>query len=289
MIHAGLAGRLTPSILAALGLAALGLSACAGSPPPPPPPAPAATPAPPPPAPPPPAADPTVAPISTIAPPASVHPAEPPSPCPEGMALIPGGEYVFGVLKEKVTIKPFCLDVNETTADGYAACVKAGKCDGGYTTVCDPSTYSKEGRGKLAMVCVDFPQAEKYCAAQDKRLSSTEEWEWAARGASATREHPWGEGDLGDQLCWSGKSKRELPCEVGSFPKGDSPQGVHDLLGGVFEWTTTKNDASTANRIVHGGSWKDGDKPLFGVARQGAFKTTYRCGFVGIRCARAVP
>jgi formylglycine-generating enzyme required for sulfatase activity len=64
---------------------------------------------------------------------------------------------------------------------------------------------------------------------------------------------------------------------------------VHDLLGGVFEWTTTKFDATSGNRFVRGGSWKDGDKPLFHVARQGAFKTTYRCGFVGIRCAKPAP
>jgi formylglycine-generating enzyme required for sulfatase activity len=206
------------------------------------------------------------------------------------MAYIPGGEYVYGqTTKAKVTVQPFCLDVTETTTDAYDACVKAGKCDGGYLTVCDPYTHGKEGRGKLPMVCVDFPQSEKYCAAQGKRLPSGEEWEWAARGASATATHPWGEADIADQICWSGKTKRELPCEVGSFPQGDSPQGVHDLLGGVFEWTTSKTDATSVNRLVRGGSWKDGDKPLFGVARQGSFKTSYRCGFVGIRCAKAVP
>ena len=287
MIHPGCARRLAASL-------ALALAGCASAPPPAPP-AQAAIPGPAAPLPPPPSAPEPASASSassnaapSAAPVASAAPAAPP-PCPEGMALIPGGDYVFGVLKEKVTIKPFCLDVNEVTADLYGACVKAGKCDGGYATVCDPSTYSKEGRGKLAVVCVDFTQADRYCAAQEKRLSSSEEWEWAARGASATREHPWGEGDLGDQLCWSGKAKRELPCEVGSFPKGDSPQGVHDLLGGVFEWVTSRADATSGSRIVRGGSWKDGDKPLFSVARQGAFKTSYRCGFVGIRCAKALP
>jgi formylglycine-generating enzyme required for sulfatase activity len=80
-----------------------------------------------------------------------------------------------------------------------------------------------------------------------------------------------------------------MPCEVGAFPGGDSPQGVKDLLGNVFEWTTTKNDATSSFRMVRGGSWKDGDKPLFNVARQGAFKTTYRCGFGGVRCVKPAP
>jgi formylglycine-generating enzyme required for sulfatase activity len=205
------------------------------------------------------------------------------------MALIPGGEYVFGPVKEKVTVKPFCLDVNEVAAGEYAACVTAGKCDKGFVTVCDPSTYGKAGSEKLPMVCVDFKQAETYCAAQDKRLASGEEWEWAARGGDAARPRPWGEGELGDQLCWSGKGKRTGPCEVGSFPAGKSPQGVHDLLGGVLEWTTLRTDATSSNRVARGGSWKDGDKALISVDRPGAFKATYRCGFAGIRCAKAAP
>jgi formylglycine-generating enzyme required for sulfatase activity len=206
------------------------------------------------------------------------------------MAYIPGGEFVFGATKKeqaKVTVQPFCIDVSETTADAYDACVKAGKCDATRLGVCDPSTYGKEGRGKMPMVCVDFPQAEKYCAAQDKRLLTAEEWEWAARGASATSNHPWGEGEVDDQVCWSGKSARSVPCDVGSFPKGDSPQGVHDLLGGVREWTTTKTDGVSSNRYARGGSWTDNNKALFDVSHHGIFKASYRCGFVGIRCAKA--
>lgn len=270
----------------------LGLPCCAA-----PPPAPAAEPPAPPPAPAPttatsaaPTAAPSATPVTSVA---SAAPAAEPkasNACPEGMAFIPGGEYVFGqTAKEKVSVKPFCIDLTEVTTDAYGECVKTGKCDASYTTVCDPSTRGQKDRGNLPMICVDFIQAEKYCAAVDKRLPSTEEWEWAARGASAAATHPWGDADISDQVCWSGKGKRDLPCAVGSFPKGDSPQGVHDLLGGVFEWTTSKNDATSQNRMVRGGSWKDGDKPLFAVARQGAFKTTYRCGFVGIRCVKPSP
>lgn len=275
---------------AQLPLLVLSLSHCAA----PPPAAPAADPpaAPPPAAagntaPPAASAAPTAAPAASAAPAAEAKPA---NACPDGMAFIPGGEYVFGqTAKEKVSVKPFCIDLTEVTTDAYEACVKTGKCDGSFTTVCDPSTRGQKDRGKLPMVCVDFIQAEKYCSAVEKRLPTTEEWEWAARGASASASHPWGDGDISDQICWSGKGKRDLPCAVGSFPKGDSPQGVHDLLGGVFEWTTSKHDATSANRMVRGGSWKDGDKPLFAVARQGAFKTTYRCGFVGIRCVKPAP
>jgi formylglycine-generating enzyme required for sulfatase activity len=204
------------------------------------------------------------------------------------MALIPGGEYAFGLTKKEkvqVSVKPFCIDLNETTAAQYETCAKAGKCTTTALTACDPSTYGKEHADKMPIVCVDFTQAEQFCKAQDKRLPTTEEWEWAARGASTTASFPWGEGELAERVCW----RKNGPCEIGSFPKGDSPQGVHDLIGGVFEWTTTKNDPTTSNRSVRGASWKDYAPELFSVSRQGIFKVTYRCGFGGIRCAKDAP
>lgn len=279
-------------------LAVLALSSLGGCSTPAPPPAaapPLAAPAPPEPPAPPSTTGVAAAPAApgATAVPASVEPAPPappaPSPCPEGMALISGGDYVFGPTKEKVTVKPFCLDVNEVTVGAYATCVNAGKCDKSFVTVCDPITYGKDGTEKLPMACVDFKQAETYCAAQGARLPSAEEWEWAARGGAEARKRPWGDGDLGDQLCWLGKEKRTGPCAVGSFPAGNNPQGVHDLLGNVGEWTTSRSDATSSIRYARGGSWKDSAKELFRVDRPGVFKATYRCGFVGIRCAKPAP
>jgi sulfatase modifying factor 1 len=278
-------------LLAPLALALAALTACGAAPEPAPAPAPAPVRAPAPSSEPAPQA--SAAPVPTAAPqasaaPAPAAPAAPATPCPEGMALIPGGSYSFGATKKDkamVTVAPFCIDVNETTAAAYEACVKTGKCDTSKLTVCDPSTYGKDASGKMPMVCVDFDQADKYCKGVDKRLPSTEEWEWAARGASASASRPWGEGDVAGKICW----RRDKPCEIGAFPQGDSPQGVKDLLGGVFEWTTTKNDGTTSNRTVRGGSWKDYAADLFDPARHGIFKSSYRCGFGGIRCAMPVP
>jgi formylglycine-generating enzyme required for sulfatase activity len=201
------------------------------------------------------------------------------------MVLIPGGEYGLGLTKKdkrQVSVKPFCIDVNETTAAQYEACVKGGKCNTTALTACDPSTYGKPNADKMPMVCVDFTQADQFCTAEGKRLLTTEEWGWAALGANPTASFPWGDGELEGHVCW----RKTAPCPIGSFPKGDSPQGVHDLIGGVFEWTTSKTDATTSNRMVRGASWKDFATELFATGRQGVFKTTYRCGFGGIRCAK---
>ena len=96
----------------------------------------------------------------------------------------------------------------------------------------------------------------------------------------------WGNDEPGDQLCWGGKAgSRKVSCPIGSFPKGDNPQGIHDLTGNVYEWTTSASDKTSTIRHGRGGSWIDTAKDLFRNDRPFIFKTTYRCGFLGIRCA----
>ncbi|WP_231511552.1 formylglycine-generating enzyme family protein [Chondromyces apiculatus] len=225
---------------------------------------------------------------ASATPSAAAPPPPPPSRCPANMIEVPGGELAVGKgkAKQKVTVAPFCIDLNETTADEYAACVKGGGCNEDRVKVCDGATYGKPELAKNPMVCVDFTQAEAYCKAQQKRLVTTEEWEWAARGGAEDRYFPWGNDEPGDQACWGGKAgTRAVSCPIGSFPKGDSPLGIHDLGGNVYEWTTSASDKTSTVRQGRGGSWKDSAKDLFRNDRPFIFKTTYRCGFLGIRCA----
>ncbi|WP_437301049.1 formylglycine-generating enzyme family protein [Sorangium sp. So ce426] len=212
--------------------------------------------------------------------------AKPSDGCPEGMARVPGGSFVMGPLKVKATVGDLCVDRTEVTAEAFAACVKDGKCTDKFADCAkEASTYGVAGKEKQPMVCVDFAQAEAYCAAQGKRLPRDDEWEWAARGGEEARPYPWGEEAPKDQLCWSGGGTvRKTACDVGSFPAGASPQGIQDLAGNVFEWTTNANDGKGKMRIARGGSWRDGIAPLVRTARPGGFEATYRCGFLGIRC-----
>ncbi|WP_437581523.1 formylglycine-generating enzyme family protein [Sorangium sp. So ce887] len=217
---------------------------------------------------------------------ASAAPAPLSDGCPDGMVRVPGGSFVMGPLKVKATVPDLCMDRTEVTAEAYAACVKADKCTDSFANCAkEASTYGVPGKEKQPMVCVDFPQAEAYCAAQGKRLPRDGEWEWAARGGEEARPYPWGGEAPKDQLCWSGGGTvRKTACDVGSFPAGESPQGIQDLAGNVFEWTTSANDGSGKMRVARGGSWRDGIPPLVRTARPGGFEVTYRCGFLGIRC-----
>ncbi|AKT37279.1 formylglycine-generating enzyme family protein [Chondromyces crocatus] len=210
--------------------------------------------------------------------------------CPDGMVRMNGGDFVMGPLKVKASIDSFCMDRTEVTAEAYAACVKSGQCNDAFARCADAATYGVPGKEKHPMVCVDYAQADTYCKAHGKRLPREDEWEWAARGGEEGRAYPWGAPDPKDQLCWSGGgTPRTGTCEVGTFPAGASPQGIQDLSGNVFEWTTSANDGKSKMRVARGGSWRDGIASQVKVARPGGFEVTYRCGFLGIRCVTPAP
>ncbi|HET9931477.1 MAG TPA: SUMF1/EgtB/PvdO family nonheme iron enzyme [Polyangiaceae bacterium] len=195
-----------------------------------------------------------------------------------------GGTFQRAHTPKPKDIPDLCFDVTEATAAEYDECVKAGACTKDGVDCASQSTYGKADKAKLPMVCVEFSQAERYCAFRGKRLPTTDEWEWAARGGSEGRTYPWGNDKPATQLCWAGKQKQLEACEVGSHPLDKSRDGLLDMAGNVLEFTTTENDAAAAVRIARGGSWNSGAAELFRVSRLGAFGPSYRCGFLGIRC-----
>ena len=199
---------------------------------------------------------------------------------PGGMAVIPGKSGFLGIGSSA----SFEIDVTEVTVDAYAACVRAGNCskpnnDG----FCN---WGKSGKGNHPVNCVDWNQAKAFCGWAQKRLPTEQEWQRAAASAQG-RTYPWGEAAPANQLCWKPTSHGEGTCAVGSFPSGDSAQGVKDLSGNVWEWTDSCLDSSCAARVSRGGGWQGGDASSVRAAYRFWSDPSYRLSDVGFRCSRS--
>lgn len=210
------------------------------------------------------------------------------------MARLPGGTYAMGKTGRRVTVQPFLLDVTAVTVAAYEACARAGRCTAPQSG--GDCNWGRADRMKHPVNCVDWQQAMAYCAAVGKRLPTEEEREWAARGAERGTKYPWGDDEPRNQLCWDGGDVRRRAgglgtCEVGGFPKGDSPQGLKDLAGNVWEWTSTEDDSSVrvageSMRVYFGGSWEYAGAAYFAASNRHIYFPTLRGGGLGFRCAR---
>ncbi len=125
--------------------------------------------------------------------------------------------------------------------------------------------FSAKQRGMHPINGITKAQAEEFCRWLGGRLPTADEWRLAATNNGRT-EAPWQEtapvdatrAHFGPHTFLEEKLDGGMPMtrRVGAFsPQGDTPEGLQDLLGNVWEWTATARDGETF--IVLGGAWSN--------------------------------
>jgi len=174
------------------------------------------------------------------------------------MVLIEGGSFKMGWNggdeqrgEHTVTVPSFYLDKFEVTNAEYAEFVKE---TGKPTPSIDPSVKGSywvpwsgknppPGRERWPVANVSPKDVEAFAAWLSKRdgvtyrLPTEEEWEYAARNGSKHSMFPWG-GSWEEGR--ANIDQKRSPVDVGSFPEGATQNGVQDMVGNVWEWTSSK-------------------------------------------------
>jgi eukaryotic-like serine/threonine-protein kinase len=139
------------------------------------------------------------------------------------MVLVPGGEFLFGEKKERLTLPAFYIDRTEATNAAYADFCRAT----GHPL---PPGFSKNHLD-WPVVNVSFADAHDFAAWAGKRLPKPAEWEKAARGTDG-RAFPWG--DKADPKLANVNTQVLRP--AGAFSEGASPYGALQMVGNVWEF-----------------------------------------------------
>lgn len=201
---------------------------------------------------------------------------------PENMVLIPSGVFImgtdeedtakkaaeFGIVKpwfederpaHEVRLDAYYLDRYEVTnADYQKFVLETGHRAPPYWRA---AQYPEE-MDRYPVVMVSWYDARDYCQWAGKRLPTEAEWERAARPDE--RRYPWGDGFDPEKTNTGGLRGGLTP--VGSYEAGQSPEGVYDLTGNVWEWTADWYEAYPGNeheqkeygqkfKVLRGTSW----------------------------------
>ncbi|MGH7707137.1 MAG: SUMF1/EgtB/PvdO family nonheme iron enzyme, partial [Vulcanimicrobiaceae bacterium] len=199
----------------------------------------------------------------------------------------PGGDFVFDNEKwaHDVDLPAFRIARAPVTNAEYARYVD----DGGSP----PRDWTRDESGRWlrwrfdglvplrpnAPVCnVSRAEAHAFCRWAGRRLPTEAEWEVAATYDFATgekRRFPWGNDAPNVERANLDARMRE-PLDVAALPAGDSPSGLRQMIGNVWEWTA---DAFAPYPGFVRDPYKEYSEPWFGdhaVLRGGAWATRAR-------------
>jgi formylglycine-generating enzyme required for sulfatase activity len=222
------------------------------------------------------------------------------------MVLIPAGDFPLGIDSDnkndnfrpqhKVSVPGFYIDVYEVTNAEYKVFCDATKRDYPPNPSWDPTYFLN--KPNYPVLNVTWEDATAYAAWVGKRLPTEEEWEKAARGIEA-RNWPWGKdynpkyANLADK-----DDSYDYTAPIGSFPSGASTYGIQDMVGNVWEWTSSNYISYPGSigdprygddkyRVIRGGGYNSPPKILRTAAFRFPGERQQRYEGTGFRCAKS--
>ena len=182
-----------------------------------------------------------------------------PAPPPDGMVLIPAGEFDMGSNDaearnneqpvRKVYVDAFYMDETEVTnlqfkefllenPQWQKGRVNAQFADGSYLRLWNGNNYP-QGKANHPVAYVSWYAAMAYAEWADKRLPTEAEWEYAARGGLKGKKYPNGNTLTARDANFGSNVKDTTP--VGKYPKNG--YGLYDMAGNVWEWCLDEYDS----------------------------------------------
>jgi len=134
----------------------------------------------------------------------------------------------------------------------------------------------------LPVTGISHDEAAEIARALGGRLPRSVEWEWMA-GGPAPRIFPWGDEPWDPLRANLRPSEHLRPLPVGSFTNGMTREGMLDVAGNVWEWTSSRVLGDGA--VIRGGSYNS--LPLYARCRfLNAAPCWLRSPGIGLRAVR---
>jgi formylglycine-generating enzyme required for sulfatase activity len=213
---------------------------------------------------------------------------------------VPGGSFSMGTPLgtsgsdsserpvHSVSVTTFQMTKSEITVAQYKACVNASGC---LPPVSDEGVcyYSQEGKDNFPVVCLDWNKSKTFCEWAGGHLPSEAQWEFAAKGGTDIL-YPWGNtqatctvavmNEIGSNGCGTNG-----PWAVCSKTAGNSPDGLCDMSGNVWEWVQDYYHNDYNGAPVDGSAWNtiDGQVGDYRVIRGGSYNFGWNPARAGSR------
>ncbi len=187
--------------------------------------------------------------------------------------------YESELPKRRITLPAYYIDRFEVTNERYAKFVAATKHR-------QPrfKQFPQLNAPRQPVVGIGWADAQAFCQWSGKRLPREEEWEKAARGTDG-RIWPWG--NQPDSQAYNGKDVGYFsPVPVGTYPKSDSPYGVADMAGNV--WEMTSGEWQSGKKCMRGGSYLNPVGDVRVTVRWAASDEVNGANWLGFRCVTDV-